>query len=161
MQYIRKISFAVYTVIFVFSGCTKKITPNAFYDYEVQSMGTGAQGTSLLKSWGQGNSQKQAIEEAKKNAIRALLFKGVPNSPDMRPLISQPGAEQQHRQYFETFFAKGGTYQRFISKVNDAVDPADRIHTGKQYKVGVVVAVNRSELVKELEAVGIIKKFGL
>lgn len=148
-------------ISFFCASCTKKITPNAFYDYEVQSMGTGAQGTSLLKAWGQANTQKQAIEEAKKNAIRALLFKGVPNSPDMRPIISQPGAEQQHRQYFETFFAKGGTYQRFISKVNDAVDPADRIHTGKQYKVGVVVAVNRNELIKELEAAGIIKKFGL
>ncbi len=155
------IRFTIFCLTFLTFGCTKKVTPNAFYDYEVQSMGTGAQGTSLLKSWGQGNTQKQAIEEAKKNAIRALLFKGVPNSPDMRPIINQPGAEQQNRQYFETFFAKGGTYLRFISKVTDGIDPADRIHTGSQYKVGVVVSVSRNELIKELEAAGIVKKFGL
>jgi hypothetical protein len=158
---LKNLVVVTFAVIFYCFSCSKKITSNAFYDYEVQSAGIGTQGTSLLKAWGQANTQNEAIEEAKKNAIRAMLFKGIPGSPDMRPLISQPGAEQQNRQYFETFFAKGGTYLRFISKVNDAIDPADRIHNGKQYKVGVVVSVNRNELVKELEAAGIIKKFGL
>jgi hypothetical protein len=155
--------FSLSVLMTLVFACKPKqvISTNAFLNYEVTSAGVGAQGTSLVKAWGQGKKKADAIEDAKRNAIHALIFKGIPNSSDMRPLVPTPGAEQQHRNYFDAFFAENGTYQKFASVDADSWDKVDRISTGKGYKYGVVVVVQRDQLIRELEAAGIMKKFGM
>ena len=37
----------------------------------------------------------------------------------MRPLVTKPGAEVQHSDYFNTFFADGGHYLSFVSQTGD------------------------------------------
>ncbi len=146
------------------SNAQKKKNVAAFYDYEVECMGTGMDGTQLLKVWGYSAKPSEAVELAKKNAVHAVMFKGILNGKPgcmMRPLITEPGAEQQHQDYFTAFFKKGGKYLEFVSVSNDgSIDPKDRLKVGNRYKIGVVVSVSHSALRKELEAAGIVKPLG-
>jgi hypothetical protein len=146
-------------------GQTKKQRKMAGYlisNYEVECMGTGMDGTQLIKVWGFGKKPDVAVYQAKKNAVHAVIFKGINNGKPgcmTRPLITQPGAEVQHGAFFETFFADGGHYLNFVSQTGDG--SLDRIKVSKkQYKVGVVVSVSHAALRRELETAGIINKLG-
>jgi hypothetical protein len=149
-------------LLFSFQGFSqKKKNPAAFYNYEVECMGTGMDGTQLLKVWGYGKKPNDAVEDAKKNAVQAVMFKGILNGKPgcmMRPLITEPGAEQQYQDYFTAFFKPSGKYLSFVNISSDgSIDPKDRLKVGKQYKVGVIVSVAHASLRKELEAAGIIR----
>ena len=146
-------------------GQTKKQRKMAGYlisNYEVECMGTGMDGTQLIKVWGFGKKPDVAVYQAKKNAVHAVIFKGINTGKPgcmTRPLITQPGAEVQHGAFFETFFADGGHYLNFVSQTGDG--SLDRIKVSKkQYKVGVVVSVSHAALRRELETAGIINKLG-
>ena len=136
----------------------------AFYNYEVQCMGAGMDGTQLVKVWGYGKKPNDAIEQAKKNAVQAVIFKGIANGERgcmQKPLVTSHGSEQQFQDYFNAFFQAGGKYLNYVNLSSDgSIDPKDRLKIGKQYKVGVIVSVNHAQLRKELEAAGIIKKLG-
>lgn len=156
------------SLIFIFLAFTseaqnKKQRAAAGYvisNYEVECMGTGMDGTQLIKVWGFGRKPDDAIYNAKKNAVHAVIFKGILGGKPgcmTRPLITQPGVEEQHQEYFNSFFANGGRYLNFVSQTGDG--KVDRIKiSNKEYKVGVIVAVMHTKLRQELEAAGIIKE---
>lgn len=131
-------------------------------NYEVECMGTGMDGTQLVKVWGFGTNPDKAAYQARKNAIHAVLFKGInAGKPGCmtRPIVTQPGAEDMHKEFFNTFFSDGGRYLNFVSQANDG--SVDRVRiSSKEYKVGSVVSVRHAALREELEAAGIIKKLG-
>lgn len=131
-------------------------------NYEVTCMGTGMDGTQLIKVWGFGKKPEDAIHQARKNAVHAVIFKGILGGQPgcmQRPLVNKPGAEVQHADYFNNFFSNGGSYLRFVSQAGDG--SVDRIKIDKRtYKVGVVVSVMHAQLRRELEAAGIIPKLG-
>ena len=140
----------------------KKMAGYLMSNYEVECMGTGMDGTQLIKVWGFGKKPDKAVYQAKRNAVHAVMFKGINTGKPgcmMRPLITSPSAEVQHADYFNTFFAEGGRYLNFVAQTGDGT--LDRIKISKkQYKVGVVVSVRHAELRRELETAGIIKRLG-
>lgn len=140
----------------------KKMAGYLITNYEVECMGTGMDGTQLVKIWGFGNKPDKASYQAKKNAVHAIMFKGILGGKPgcmQRPLITDPAAREKHSDYFDLFFADGGRYLQFVSETGDGT--MDRIKVSKnQYKVGVVVSISHSALRKELETAGIINKLG-
>ncbi len=129
-------------------------------NYEVECMGTGMDGTQLIKVWGYGKNPSSAIYYAKKNAVHAVMFKGINAGKSgcmTRPLITKPGAEVRHSDFFNTFFADGGHYLNFVSQTGDGTVDRIKVATG-QYKVGVIVSVRHAALRRELETAGIINK---
>ncbi|MDP3444404.1 MAG: hypothetical protein Q8T08_16220 [Ignavibacteria bacterium] len=148
----------------LFGQKNKNTNVAAYYNYEVQCMGAGMDGTQLVKVWGYGKKPNDAIEQAKKNAVQAVIFKGIATGERgcmQKPLVTAPGAEQQFQDYFNAFFQAGGKYLNYVNLSSDgSIDPKDRLKVGKQYKVGVIVSVSHAQLRKELEAAGIIKKLG-
>jgi len=155
---------AVFVLFAITTYGQKKNNMAVFYDYEVECMGTGMDGTQLLKVWGYAKKPSEAVELAKRNAVYAVMFKGILSGKPgcmVRPLITEAGSEQQHQDYFNTFFKKGGKYLEFVSVSSDgSIDPKDRLKVGSRYKIGVVVSVSHATLRKELEAAGIIKALG-
>jgi hypothetical protein len=153
-------------IVLIFScSTTNKDRKMAGYisgNYEVECMGTGMDGTQLVKVWGFGTKPDKAVYQARKNAVHAVLFKGInAGKPGCmtRPIVTQPGAEDMHKEFFNTFFSDGGRYLNFVSQANDG--SVDRIRiSSKEYKVGSVVSIRHSALREELEAAGIIKKLG-
>jgi hypothetical protein len=132
--------------------------------YEIEAVQTGTQGTYLIKVWSYSKKPDVAIEQAKKNAVHGVIFKGFTGTSTVsgqRPLTDNVNLEEEKADFFKPFFADGGKYMKFVSSSNDgAVGAEDRMKVGKEYKVGVIVSVNVTALRKDLEAAGIIKSLG-
>lgn len=128
--------------------------------YEIEATQTGVQGTYQIKVWSYSKDANVAAEQAKKNAVHGIIFRGFASSADGRvkgqkPLTNNPNLEQEQEKFFKEFFADGGKYQKYVNYSTNATP--ERIKIGKEYKVGVIVSVNVSELRKDLEQAGIIK----
>lgn len=140
----------------------RKILYNSQYNYEIEPVGVGQDGTKVFKVWGYGKKVEDAVMNAKEAAVAACIFKGLPGGQGSAPtpaICSEPNAELKHEQYFEKFFAVGGKYLQFIALTNDG-DPAgeDRLKIKKGYKVAIYVQVMYDALRKQLEADGIARR---
>jgi len=139
----------------------KKIAGYIDQNYEVECLGTGTQGSQLLKVWGYGKNPEDAIIQAKRNAVHAVIFKGITAGQGCmkRPILTDPGIEQAQADYFEAFFAPAGKYLNYVALSGEGVQ--DRIKVDKRtYKVAINVSVMHTALRQELESAGIAKKLG-
>ena len=134
------------------------------WKYEIEVVQTGTQGTYLVKVWSYSKKPDVAIEQAKKNAVHGIIFRGFTGTstvPGQKALTTNVNLEQEKTDFFKPFFADGGKYMKFVSTSNDgAVAAEDRMKIGKEYKVGVIVSVNVSALRRDLEDAGIVKALG-
>jgi hypothetical protein len=134
--------------------------------YELDAVGVGAQGTYQVKVWSYSKDPNVATEQAKKNAVHGIIFKGFTSTvrgvPSQKPLVSNSTTATEKKDFFDAFFADGGGYMKFVNLTNshDAIAAGDRIKIGKEYKVGIIVSVNKDALRKELENTGIVSKLG-
>lgn len=129
--------------------------------YEIEPVGTGTQGSYQIKVWSYSKKPKVAIEQAKKNAVHGIIFKGFASSQGatgQKPLAPNPNLEQEKEDFFDLFFKDGGKYQKYVTLTNSgAIAAGDRVKIGKEYKIGIIVSVNVAGLRKDLEEAGIIK----
>lgn len=106
---VKKIGFMGFVILLMFSVSVsgqsrkeKKMAGFVMGNYEVECMGTGMDGTQLIKVWGYGKKPEDAAYQAKKNAVHAVIFKGINGGKPgcmTRPLVTKPGAEVQHSAY--------------------------------------------------------------
>lgn len=130
--------------------------------YEIECMGVGSEGTYLIKVYSYSKRADVAIEQAKKNAVHGIVFKGfsagVQGCPAQKPLARNANIEVEKAEFFDSFFADGGKYMKFVSLTSDgSVDASDVMKVGKEYKVGVIVSVQKDLLRKDLEDAGVIR----
>jgi hypothetical protein len=135
------------------------------FRYEAEALDLGSQGAYQLKVWTYSKNPDTAIEQAKKNAVHSVIFKGFTGKAGViagrKPLVSNAALETERADYFKPFFETGGKYQQFVSLVNNgAIASGDRLKIGKEYKIGVVISVNVNTLRSELESAGLIQKLG-
>jgi hypothetical protein len=158
---VQLLLFAMVLSLAGFSQSRKADKDMEKWKYEIEVMGIGTEGTSLIKVWTYSKKPDVAIDHSKKNAIHGIVFRGFAGKasiPGSRPLAQDPNLEVTRADYFDPFFNDGGKYLKFVSLSNDGnVAMQDMMKVGKEYKVGVVVSVRVSELRKELEAAGVIK----
>lgn len=132
--------------------------------YEIEAVQTGAQGTYLIKVWSYSKKPDIAIEQAKKNAVHGVCFKGFAGKKGVtgqKPLVPSLAVEREKADFFKSFFADGGGYMRFVNLSTDgAIAAEDRMKIGKEYKIGVIVSVNVAALRKALEEAHIIQNLG-
>ena len=131
--------------------------------YELEGIQQGVSGTYLIKVWQYSKKPTVAIEQAKKNAVHGIVFKGYSAAkngrlPGQPPLTNNPNLDQEKKEFFDDFFKDNGKYMKYVNLAGDgAVAAGDRIKVGKEYKIGVIVSVSMSSLRKDLESAGIIK----
>lgn len=132
--------------------------------YELEAVQTANQGSYIIKTWTYSRDPSTAKEQAKKNAVHGIIFKGFPDKgrvKGQRPLVKSTDADTQHEEFFTGFFKQGGDYQKYVTLADHgAIEAGDRIKIGKEYKIGILTTVNVSELRKRLEDEGIIKELG-
>lgn len=137
----------------------------AAWNYELEQVTTGKQGSVILKVWSNSTKPEVAAEQAKKNAVHGVIFKGVPELdriPGKRPLMNGTNDYGTHQEFFDQFFSAGGAYMRFVTlTTNGLLEAGDILKISKkEYKVGVQITVNHNELRKYLEQNGVIKSLG-
>lgn len=128
--------------------------------FEVECMGTDLDGTQTLRCWGTGKDKAQAMETAKKNAVRTVIFKGVSAGKggcNTKPLILEVNAEEKYENYFNRFFADGGEYKKFTSMTDEKRNSRIKSSNNSVETWGAVVRVDRAALRQQLITDGIIK----
>ena len=137
--------------------------------YEIEpTSGQATQGSILVKVWSYSKDKNVAINQAGKNAVHGVLFKGVSalndgssRVPAQRAIVTDLNAETTYQDYFKAFFADGGKYMKYVNFVNNGVPaPGDIIKIKNEYKIGVKVSVSKDALRKEMEAAGIVRSLG-
>lgn len=135
--------------------------PTAYMTYETHCLGVELDGSQTLLAWGEGKNKSDAEEQAKKNAVRDVIFKGIhagKSDCTRPPLVNTPNAQQKYEDYFNAFFADGGDYKNFISMADQKWRSGDKEHYQYGEKRSVTVRVLRSELKKKLQNDGILPK---
>lgn len=133
--------------------------------YEATTNAVGQNGTKFLKVWGYGKNVDKAIEQAKKNAVHACLFRGIPGARTAKPtpaIFAQQGGAQvaeDNFDYFYDFFEVGKGYLAFVNLTTDGVPSGqDRREVKGGYKVGIDVQVMYDNLRAKMENDGLLKK---
>lgn len=167
MKIMKKIKFItcfVFILISFLSNAQKKDDKRTMeWRYEVECAGIGTDGTYLLKVFTYSSKKNLPMEQAKKNAVHAVLFKGFPGNKDtgcytQKPICTNPNIEFEKREFFDTFFADGGKYMKYVFDSSDGhIDANDRMKVGKEYKTGILVSIAKDGLRKDMEAAGVIR----
>lgn len=130
-------------------------------NYEIQMLGVGQDGTKVFKIWSYGKNVEEAIVQAKKSAVRACLFRGLPGSGQViqTPAVCLPQTEKEHQEFFERFFETGGPYLQYVNSTTDGVPAGqDRLKIKKGYKIGLKVQVLYDPLRKYMEQEGMARR---
>jgi len=132
--------------------------------YEIEPVSIGTKGSYLIKVWSYSRNQAVAAEQAKKNAVHGVVFRGFTGMNGVSakpPLATSPNLENEKKEFFDPFFANGGRYMKYVSITNDgSIGAKDRLKVGKEYKIGLIVSVAVDELRKDLEDAGMIRPLG-
>ena len=135
-----------------------------YYTYKTECLGVELDGSQTLKAWGNGRNRADAVEQAKKNAVRDVIFKGILEGKqdcNQKPIVFEINAQEKYEDYFNSFFADGGEYKNFISSKDERIFDKisrDRKKTSESVTNGLVIRVLRAELKKKLITDSIIKQ---
>ena len=123
------------------------------YTYESECLGVELDGSQTLAVWGSGRNRTDAIEQAKKNDVRDVLFKGIragKTECNIKPLLPEVNIQEKNEDYFNKFFVDGGPYTKFISDKDGSDLHYEVIKTrkqaGSQETYRVIIRVLRPEL---------------
>ena len=128
------------------------------FRYEAQCRGAAVDGNYAIKIFSYSKKPKIAVEAAKKNAVHAIIFKGINNGGcDYPALVKGANAEQEHSDFFKSFFADGGAYMKYVSTSGDGSIKASDVSmvSKREYKIGVDVSVHKEKLREALSDAGL------
>lgn len=131
--------------------------------YDIECEGIAKQGSKLVKVWSYSKNPKHSINQAMKNAVHGIIYKGYSGGgrgcTSFKPLLRNPKLEKEHQDFFDVFFGEGGEFRKYVTSATDGnIAPGDRLKVGKRmYKIGVIVNVATDLLRKRLEKEGVVK----
>lgn len=134
------------------------------FSHGTECVGVEGDGSQTVKAYGSGRNRLDALEQARKNAVRDVIFNGIRlGKPEceVKPVVSEVNAREKHERYFNTFFADDGPYKEFVSTEDER--RAQRVRRGKTRSAdgssvshAFVVRVLRNELEQRLISDGIL-----
>ncbi len=162
VKYIYVVILALFLIPFITLSQSKN---SGFIKYKTECLGSELDGSYTLKAWGSGRNNSDAVEQAMKNAVYEIIFKGIPDgdkSCSRTGLVIDAGTEGKNQEYFSIFFADGGPYKDFVNLKDERIR-----HKIKREKVkrevsiteSAVVRVNRFKLKKKLIVDNIIPNY--
>ena len=154
----------LFGMVFFFDGLAQRNSNIGRYTIETECLGVEMDGSVTLRAWGTGRNRFDAVDQAKKNAVRDVLFKPTRNGSsdcNPHPLVPEVNAEMKYEDYFNRFFSdRRGSYKKFCSGKDERI--SNKIFRrgmgdSKMVTYSVIVRVLRSELKEQLREDGIIK----
>lgn len=123
------------------------------HDFKTECMGSDATGLQTVRAWGKGRNRQDAIEQAKRNALEAIIFDGLSGKGcNSRPLVTTVNALEKHEDYFRSFFSAGGPYTEFIT-TDDRKSTQIKAKDSARQMWGIVATIDiaalKSRLVKD------------
>jgi len=142
MKYIFLLIVILVSKITIFS----QTSGSGYMKLNSECLGTEMDGSLTLKSWGSGRNYSDALEQAKKNAVYEVIFKGIKegdNSCSRSALLVEVNAEKKHEEYFAQFFSDNGPYKEFVSLKDERIG-----HKFKRDKKRRDVTITESAVVR-------------
>ncbi len=156
MKYNKLLTAIAIGATLTVSSCRTNTTISneyAFVSFETECLGVEADGSQTLRAWGKGKNKADAIEQAKKNAVKDVIFKGIKSNSDecnKKPLIFEVNAEEKYETYFNSFFRDGGEYSKYVTSEDENRTSRINAKHSTQESYGIVVRVKRAELRQRL-----------
>lgn len=149
---IKELGICIFLSVAV--GCSYKSQPTASANFV-----SGINGTITMRAVGIGINTEEAINDAEKNAMNVLLFRGLPESEQKLALVGTNESEEleKNKAYFTKFY-KGKRYKTFIMSSINTTELI--IKKGSKKSIAVDIKINFQALKKDLEQNNIIRKFG-
>ena len=110
---------------------------SAFHNQEIECLGVELDGSQTLRVFGTGKNKSDAVEQAKKNAVRAVVFKGITAGRagcNMRPLLK------------EAILMVKSEYRKYVSMKDERPFSKSKNKTAVDVSYVVTVRILRSEL---------------
>lgn len=149
-----------FAMVFGISFGAKAQSIVSFHDLHVECIGMQPDGSQTLRSTGTGKTRADAVKQAKKNAVWAVIFDGIyegKSGCDMRPLLCEANAREKYEDYFNIFFADGGDYKEYVSTEDEKRHSREKSQNKYYKKYTVTVRVLRNELKSRLKQDNILK----
>ena len=121
----------------------------------VRCMGVELDGSQTLRVQGYGRNRLDAKEQAKKNAVWAVIFDGIREGTggcNMRPLVTEVNAKERYEDYFNLFFADDGPYKEYVSLKDTKYRSGGRSKAKLGYAYDLTIRVLRAQLKERLKA---------
>ena len=132
----------------------------SFHKQGVECLGIEQDGSQTVRVTGQGRNKADAEEQAKKDAVYAVIFEGIRSGAggcDMRPLIYETDARRKYEDYFDIFFMDRGEYLKYISMEDKRAGSTRVIKRNyRDVTVGVTVRVLVPQLRARLKSDGLL-----
>ena len=153
------ISFAVVLGI---TGCAEQKQLNSSYTYKTQCQGVEFDGSQTVLSFSSKRNREDAIEDAKRAAIRDILFSGITEGKpdcDVKPIVNEANAYANHEAYFTRFFAND--YRPFATFMEERTGQKSKKNQNVKDVVQskcFVFKINRPGLKQKMISDGILPK---
>jgi hypothetical protein len=155
------ISFFAVTLSIGAATAQNKGVTGTYYNHPVECISVELDGSLTLRAAGNGRNRADALEQARKNAVHAVIFKGMDvrgQTPSTsRALVPEVNAEQKYQYFFNPFFADGGKWHEFVSKEDTRAFSNKRQKGSRQVEYTVTIRVDRARLREYLVENSIIK----
>ena len=155
-----KKNYFLLLLLLIATGAFGQNAFNTRVEYETECLGVEEDGSQTVRAWGLGRGKTDALDQAKKNAVRDVIFKGISKGAkgcNMRPLVTDVNVREEYEDYFNRFFRDGGPYEQYVSKKDEKLISRDKAKDRMGMRIGVTLRVLRSELKARLKRDGIIK----
>jgi hypothetical protein len=140
----------------------RRMSFKSWDNYEITTEKVGVEGTKFVKVWGFGKTVDEAVMAAKRNAVHACLFRGLPGATNVNAtpaLCKDPNAFDANYDYFCDFFQPGSDYLKYVNLTTDGIPAGqDKRKVKGGYKCAIYVQVMFDNLRRQMETDGIIKK---
>lgn len=129
--------------------------------YDVETMGVGNDGTYLIKvtDYFRTTDETVYLDGLKKDAVHCVIYSGIPagnGSINQPPLMNKDTKIEGNEQALNEFFEQK-QYLQFINTIVNSSKTIVKLKDSKDYKISVVISVNKDQLRKYLIDNNIIK----
>lgn len=128
------------------------------YHFATTCVNTSPSGVVTVRAWGSGPNRASAIEEAKRQALNDMIFKGIQGTKGYagQAIITEVNARERYAEYFDRFFAKGGEYGKFVKESSGTDKSRVEAKSNGRTGYGVTLDIDRPALRRQLQDDGLI-----
>ena len=145
--------------VIIFTSCGPKIyiSTSAYRQLETEVIKNDLDGHLTLKVYGNGINEDDAIDQAMRNAVNEVTFKGIVNGNGTRnvpPIFSNPNVKLDNQNYFDDFFLRD--YRKYVQVVQK-VKKMKGFGSSERVNLGVILEVDMNRLRRHYQNDGLLK----
>ena len=143
----------------MFTACGPKIytSTSAYRQLETEVVKNDLDGHVTLKVYGNGINEDDAIDQAMRNAVNEVTFKGIVNgngTKNVAAIFRNPNVRLDHQNYFDDFFLRD--YRKYVQVVQKVKDMKG-FGSSERVNIGVILEVDMNRLRRHFQSDGLLK----